>query len=213
MVDSVLAAVETKPLRVGARSVGPGEAMLGVIRALYSKRNGWPRLDTALLEASAGRGALLLALSDDYTNRDKQGRYDGVIESNTVINCIDSGGARSLESMQRLADELDDISPRFGAVIALGGLPCAYWPVPALADGWTTRAVGSAPILVVGTTNDPATPYVWAQSMAAQLDNAVLLTNVADSHTAYFSGGSCIRQPIEDYLVSLRLPKPGTRCN
>ncbi len=211
-VDRVLAAVERQPLQVGARSVGPGEAMLGLVRALYSRTNGWPRLDAALVDALAGNGAKLLVLSDDYSNRDARGRYDGVLESNTAINCIDSGGARDVESITKLADELSTVSARFGAAIAYGSLPCAFWPVSSLSDGWTTRAAGSAPILVIGTTNDPATPYVWAKSMAEQLDNGVLLTNVGDNHTAYFSGGSCVRDAIEDYLVDLKVPAPNTTC-
>ncbi len=212
-VDDVFAAVERSPIKVGARTLGPGEAMLGVVRALYSRSSGWPRLDAALTDAAAGKGDKLLALSDDYSNRDLRGHYDGVLESNTAINCIDAGGERTLEAIQKLANELAVISPRFGAAIAYGSLPCVYWPVPTLSDGWTTRAVGSAPILVIGTTNDPATPYVWAQSMARQLDNGVLLTNVGDNHTAYFSGSSCVRNAIEAYLVNLSVPRPGTRCS
>ncbi len=211
-VDEVLASVERAPLKVGARNLGPGEAMLGIVRALYSKANGWPRLDSALADALAGKGDKLLTLSDDYSNRDQQGRYDGVLESNTAINCIDAGGARSVAAIQQLATELAVVSPRFGAAIAYGSLPCVYWPVPALSNGWKTRASGSAPILVIGTTNDPATPYVWAQSMADQLENGVLLTNVGDNHTAYFSGGSCVRNAIESYLVNLTVPRPGARC-
>ncbi len=212
-VDAILASVEQKPMKVGTRLLGPGEAMLGIVRALYSRANGWPRLDAALVDAAQGKGDKLLALSDDYSNRDQRGRYDGVLESNTAINCIDAGGARSLEAIQKLAKELAVVSPRFGAAIAYGSLPCVYWSAPSLSDGWTTRAQGSAPILVIGTTNDPATPYVWAQSMARQLDNGVLLTNVGDNHTAYFSGSSCVRNAIESYLVNLTVPRAGTRCS
>ena len=211
-VDRLLSTVERRPIRVGARAVGPGEAMLGLVRALYSRTSGWPRLDAALIDALGGNGAKLLALSDDYTNRDAQGRYDGVLESNTAINCVDSGGLLDVESVTNLAEELKLVSPRFGAAIAYGSLPCVFWPVASLSDGWTTKAAGSAPILVIGTTNDPATPYVWAQSMAEQLDNGMLLTNVGDNHTAYFSGGSCVRDAIEDYLVDLRVPAPNTTC-
>jgi pimeloyl-ACP methyl ester carboxylesterase len=217
-IDKVLAAVEisalpTKP--AGKRSVGPGEAMLGLVRALYSKRSGWPRLDEAIVAALLSNdGTKLLALADDYSNRRPNGSFDGILESNVAVNCIDSGVNRDVTYYDRFALELTKVSPRFGATIAYGSMACAYWPVPALStEGWQTKAAGSAPILVIGTTNDPATPYVWAEDMAAQLENGVLLTNVGDSHTAYFSGGPCIQGAVENYLVKLKVPPKGKRCN
>jgi pimeloyl-ACP methyl ester carboxylesterase len=212
VVDQVLASVETKPLPVGSRSVGPGEAVLGIVRGLYSERNGWPILDKALIDAARGNGARLLAMADDYSNRNAKGRYDGVLEANTAINCTDVGSSRDPAHYDRLAVELSTVSPRFGAAIAYGNLPCAYWPGEPLSSGWSTVAKGSGPILVVGTTNDPATPYVWSQRMAEGLDNGVLLTNKSDSHTAYFSAGKCIRNAIEDYLVTVVAPPSGTTC-
>ncbi len=212
VVDQVLAAVESKPIAIGSRSVGPGEAVLGIVRGLYSERNGWPILDAALLDAANGKGARLLAMADDYSNRNAQGRYDGVLEANTAINCTDVGSSRDPAHYDQLAKELVAVSPRFGAAIAYGNLPCAYWPGSPLSSGWSTVAKGSNPILVVGTTNDPATPFVWSQRMAEGLDNGVLLTNRGDSHTAYFSGGKCVRSAIENYLISLKPPADGTVC-
>jgi pimeloyl-ACP methyl ester carboxylesterase len=211
-VDEVFAAVDKAPIPVGPRKLGPGEAMLGVVRGLYSQRSGWPRLDAALKDALRGRGDALLAMSDDYSNRDLRGRYDGLLEANAVINCTDVAAERDVEHYDRLAVELAVVSPRFGASIAYGALPCAYWPVNAVSNGWRTRAAGAPPILVVGTTNDPATPYVWAKAMAAQLESGVLLTNRGDYHTAYFAGGACVRNAIERYMVDLRTPAKGTVC-
>jgi pimeloyl-ACP methyl ester carboxylesterase len=212
VVDRVLASVEIQPLVVGKRSVGPGEAVLGIVRGLYSERNGWPILDKALIDAAKGKGAKLLAMADDYSNRNAQGRYDGVLEANTAINCTDVGSSRDPAHYDMLAAQLTKVSPRFGAAIAYGNLPCAFWPGTPLSSGWSTVAKGSAPIMVVGTTNDPATPYVWSKRMAEGLENGVLVTNTGDSHTAYFSGGKCIRNAIEDYLVTVVAPAEGTTC-
>jgi pimeloyl-ACP methyl ester carboxylesterase len=211
-VDQLLAAVETGPLKVGTRQVGPGEAMLGLVRGLYSQRSGWPRLDSAIADALNGNGAAMLQLADDYSNRDPRGRFDGLLEANAVINCVDVAANPDPAHYDRLAVELAKVSPRFGASIAYGALPCAYWATPAMSTGWRTTAAGAAPILVVGTTNDPATPYVWAEAMAAQLQSGVLLTNKGDSHTAYFTGGRCTRQTIERYLVDLKVPPDGKSC-
>ena len=74
------------------------------------------------------------------------------------------------------------------------------------------KAAGSAPILVVGTTGDPATPYSWSESVARQLEHAVLLTRVGDGHTAFFSGNTCARSAITAYVVDLTLPAPNAKC-
>jgi pimeloyl-ACP methyl ester carboxylesterase len=211
-VDDLLAAVEITPLKVGRRTVGPGEASLGLVRGLYSQRSGWPRLDSAIADALTGDGGAMLQLADDYSNRDPRGKFDGLLEANAVINCIDVAANPDPAHYDELAAELAKISPRFGASIAYGGLTCAYWPTPAMSAGWKTKAAGAAPILVVGTTNDPATPYVWAEAMAAQLQSGVLLTNRGDNHTAYFTGGRCTRQTIERYLVELEVPPDGKTC-
>jgi pimeloyl-ACP methyl ester carboxylesterase len=211
-VDAILESVESAPLAVGRRVLGPGEALLGVVRGMYSQRSGWPRLDAALRDALVGKGGALLAMSDDYSNRDPRGRFDGLLEANALINCVDVASNRDPMHYDRLAVELAKISPRFGPGIAYGALPCAYWATDAVSTGWRTKATGAPPILVVGTTNDPATPYVWAEQMAKQLSSGVLLTNRGDYHTAYFAGGRCVRSAIERYLVSLRVPKRGTVC-
>jgi hypothetical protein len=67
-------------------------------------------------------------------------------------------------------------------------------------------AAGAAPILVVGTTFDPATPYSWAEQVAGELENAGLLTWDAHQHTAYSRGSACIDEQVDTYLLSGKLP-------
>ena len=71
---------------------------------------------------------------------------------------------------------------------------------------------GAAPIVVVGTTRDPATPYQQAVKLAAELDSGVLLSRDGDGHTAYGQGNSCIDQAIDRYLVDGDPPADGTTC-
>jgi len=105
------------------------------------------------------------------------------------------------------------VAPDFGPLFAWGGLTCAVWPIPAAAKRVPApvHAPGAPPILVVGTTGDPATPYAWARSLAAQLDWGVLLTRVSVDHVAIFYSG-CVRGWDDAYLVDLRTPPPGTVC-
>ena len=62
------------------------------------------------------------------------------------------------------------------------------------------------PILVIGTTNDPATPYVWAQSLAKQLDSGHLVTYRGEGHNAYNKSNSCVNNAVDSYLISGTVP-------
>ena len=93
-----------------------------------------------------------------------------------------------------------------------GVLGCAEWPIPAVMKPQRLTASGAAPILVVGTTGDPATPYEWAKSLAGQLSSGRLLTWDGQGHTAYGRGSTCIARAVESYLVGGVVPADGTTC-
>jgi pimeloyl-ACP methyl ester carboxylesterase len=99
----------------------------------------------------------------------------------------------------------------FGEAIMWGSLPCAYWPVRP-APPVRLRGAGAPPILVVGTTRDPATPYRSAQALARDLKSGVLLGWIGDGHTAYMTGSSCVDTTVDRYLISLAVPRNGTVC-
>lgn len=101
----------------------------------------------------------------------------------------------------------------FGDGFAWSGLNCTYWPVKATGAPHRIEAKGAAPILVVGTTRDPATPYKWAQSLASQLSSGTLLTYEGDGHTAYGRGSDCIDTAINTYLLDGTPPPKGKRCS
>ncbi len=103
-------------------------------------------------------------------------------------------------------------SPVFGSALAWGDLPCAYWPVHATGKPHAIAARGAAPILVVGTIRDPATPYAWAQGLASELASASLLTYDGDGHTAYRRGSTCIDGAVDAYFLQGTMPTPGLRC-
>ena len=102
-------------------------------------------------------------------------------------------------------------APEFGIADLYGALPCTGWPAPPTSAPHVITAAASPPIVVVGSTGDPATPYVDAQALASQLTHGVLLTRVGDGHTGYRSS-ACIRTHVDAYLVSLTVPVKGISC-
>lgn len=211
-IDDLFDTVETQPLAVGARSVGPSELTTGVISTLYSERFGWPRLESALAAARRGEGSQMLALFDSYTDRNRDGSYRNTTEANLAVNCVDIPSSRDPAHYDELATELASQSRHFGRVTAYFNVVCGEWPVPAVDQPHVRVAAGSAAILVIGTTQDPATPLVWAQQLASQLQNGRLLTVRGRSHTAYLTGSACVRSAVETYLVDLTAPPRQAVC-
>ena len=212
-LDTLFASLDAKPLPTGqSRTLDESLGMTGVIAAMYDQQQ-WPQLRTALTQAESGDGSGLLALSDQYYERDATGHYSNLMYANAAVDCLDLPGAASdpQQVQQQLPGYLQS-SAQFGASLAWSGLSCAYWPVKATGEPHTIPAKGAGPILVVGTTRDPATPYAWAQALAAQLDSGTLLTYNGDGHTAYSRGSQCIDSDVNTYLLTDRPPAAGTVC-
>jgi hypothetical protein len=211
--DRLAAEVEQEPMRTSSpgRTVGPGEFSLGVGAGLYSKESGWPAIAAGLVQAERGDGSTLLALNDSYLERGPEG-YANTSEANLAVNCIDRPWPRESAPYLALAEEVRADSPRFGPAIALSGLACADWPVDAVLQPRTIAAQGAPPVVVIGTTGDPATPYAWSVALADQLESGVLVTYEGDGHTVYRAGApTCLRTPVDQYLLTGKAPEP-LRC-
>ncbi|MEU0069553.1 alpha/beta hydrolase [Streptomyces sp. NPDC006332] len=209
--------VDTHPIPGGGtdgRKLGEALATAGVIAAMYDEGS-WPRLREALTSAMKGNdGAGLLALSDTYYDRDAGGGYTNLMFANAAVNCLDLPAAFDTPDEVRGAlPAFQKASPVFGEGLAWASLNCAYWPVRATGEPHRIEAKGAAPIVVVGTTRDPATPYRWARALAAQLSSARLLTYEGDGHTAYGRGSACIDSTINTYLLRGTPPTNGKRCS
>ncbi|MGW2831097.1 alpha/beta hydrolase [Streptomyces sp. NPDC001286] len=209
--------LDAHPLATGdadGRKLGEALATTGVIAAMYDEGS-WAQLREALTSAmKEGDGAGLLVLADSYYERDGQGRYSNLMFANAAVNCLDLPGAfSSPEQVEKALPSFEKASPVFGEGLAWASLNCAYWPVKATGEPHRIEAKGAAPIVVVGTTRDPATPYRWAQSLAAQLASGRLLTYQGDGHTAYGRGSDCIDSAIDTYLLHGTPPAKGKRCS
>ncbi|MGH9124393.1 MAG: alpha/beta hydrolase [Acidimicrobiales bacterium] len=210
--NALLAHIAASPLRVSgtSRTVGSGEAFYGIAEELYSQTT-WPDLASALQQAESGNGSQLLQSSDQYTGRNPDGTYSNELESNNAIACDDQPWPKSLAMLQQDAVQAKQKAPEFGVADLYGGIPCSLWPTTPTSTPRPISAAGSPPIVVVGSTGDPATPYTDAQSLAKELQHGVLLTRVGDGHTGY-SFSACIRQYVDNYFANLVVPPVGTTC-
>lgn len=213
--DALMARIDAEGLPAAGdeRRLGPGEATLGVAASLYDEVRGWPALADALAAAAAGDGGALLDLSDGFVERRPDGSYSNLFEANSAINCVDTTVSKDIEVYDALYERLKREAPRLGVSSAYLGLTCVYWPAPPARSPAPIAAAGAPPIVVIGNTGDPATPLVWAESLAAQLDSGVLLTWVGEGHTVFaFDRSDCIDTAVVDYLVRLTVPQDGTIC-
>ncbi|PZF79941.1 proteinase [Jiangella anatolica] len=208
-------------------------AFYGIILPLYlTADEGYEPLNEALdLALTEDDGTLLLTFADLYLERNSDGTYNGnANEVISIVNCMDHPESATAAEAQAGLAAFTDVSQVFGPFLAWGGLGCS-----ALADGLAeagdgptddptatptgepephppVTAPGADPILVVGTTGDPATPYEWAQSLADQLSSGVLLSYDSTVHTAYLAGSDCIDAAVDAYLLAGTVPDEGTSC-
>jgi pimeloyl-ACP methyl ester carboxylesterase len=216
-VERVLEAAADDPLptdQVG-RPLTEANAFEGVIFPLYlDKDQGYPALERGLADALRGNGAFLMLLSDAYRMRSPTGDYEGnANEAIGAVNCADRGGEGSVEDVQDALPEYEQVSPTFGEYLVWTEYGCGAWPDSEQISPGPVTGSGAAPILVVGTTGDLATPYEWAESVADQLESGVLLTYDSTPHTAYRLGSACIDAAVDTYLIEGTPPEDGTVCD
>ncbi len=192
------------------RTLSPGEMSLGIAAALYSKES-WPFLAAALYTAETEQdGSVLQALGDSLAGRQPDGTYDNSQIANGFISCADDPARPDAAARRVLADEAADESTYFADFLraSTGCLGIQ----PALDPLIIGPAVGAPPIVVIGNTGDPATPYEWSQELADLLDSAVLYTVEAEGHTAYGSI-ECVQPAIDAYLLDLVVPAVDSTCS
>jgi pimeloyl-ACP methyl ester carboxylesterase len=211
--QALLARVTAHPLVVSGTSqtVGPAQLLYGTADGLYSSST-WSNLEDALAAATAGKGSQILAMFDNYFGYDPSTKtYANISEVEPAVNCL---GAPAPTVSQLVVDAraLQPKAPVFGLLDMYSEMTCSVWPIPAVSRAVPIHADGSAPIVVVGSTGDPITPYTWAVNLAHELQHGVLLTRVGDGHTAYFSS-DCIDGKVDAYLVDLKVPPAGQRCS
>ena len=202
-----------KPVKTrDPRGLGYSDALVGTILPLYSP-NLWRHLTDGLTELEQGTGDTLLALADLYMGRDPEGRYNNSTDARVAVNCVDQP---PVTDRAKIVDEdrrAREIAPFMSYGEFTGHAPlgtCAFWPVAPTSEPHEISVEGLPPILVVSTTNDPATPYQAGVDLAKQL-GGTLITFDGTQHTVVFQGNNCIDDIAATYLIDVIVPPPDTR--
>lgn len=186
-------------------------AIWGVIMPMY-EQGMWSMLTDALRDVvDNGDGTALLTLGNQYAQRTSTGSYTGnLIESNTAINCIDR---EPIENIDAVREQALEAAPLWGGIMAsLDGGTCNDWPREIVGGVRSIEAAGADPIVVIGTTRDPATPYEWSTRLAEQLQSGVMVSFDGDGHTAYTRSNDCVDNAINDFYVDGTVPADGLEC-
>jgi pimeloyl-ACP methyl ester carboxylesterase len=208
--DKLVLDIDSTPLEVSKDRtlVTQGVLFTAVAQAMYSDYY-WPQLSEALSAAQGGDGKGILQLYDDYYQRKEDGTYGNELEAFLAISCLDDPGATSTEEVDLHVEEFIAAAPRLGGNFAYG-YSCALWPVEQAAKV-TISGKGAGPIVVVGTTGDPATPLDSTRKMALGLEQGILIVVDANQHTGY-GANNCVVKAVDDYLIKLMVPANETLC-
>ena len=209
-VTDLLTRLDSQPIKVGDRELTQSLATTGVIFPLYGQEKAWDVLRQAVGAAiQKGDGSILLRLSDTYLGRSEDGRYEQDISANAAIRCLDSQNVSVSKELKE--DAVDSKSAPVLGKFWGSDLLCPLWPVPPAPKEPKIGARGAGPILVIGTTGDPATPFEYAVGMAKQLDSGVLIKLRGFGHLAY-GQSPCIRKIVRAYLINNAVPRNNTTC-
>jgi pimeloyl-ACP methyl ester carboxylesterase len=211
-IHDLLVSIQAKPLPTGeTRQLTVPLALNGLLVTMYED-SAWFMLTQALGEALKGNGSTLLFLSDAYLERGPNGYENNQMEAFIAIGCLDGRDPADLASVEAHAKALKQAAPTFGEFWGYAEKLCELWPYPQVGSPHKVSAPGAAPIVVIGTTGDPATPYEWAVSLAGQLQGSSLVTYEGNGHTAYGRSNSCVTKAIGAYLVNGEIPENGLTC-
>ncbi|MFI6942207.1 alpha/beta hydrolase [Streptomyces sp. NPDC050418] len=214
-IAKLLKDLDEKPIPgLGQRELTQSAATSGIVQTLYSK-DFWEYLTEGLQQAYDGDGRILLTLADAMSGRNPDGTYRNIQAANVAINCADEKPRYTVDDIKEKLPQFRKASPLFGDSLAWGMAGCKGWAVDGAADHPDVSAPDSAPIVVIGNTGDPATPYEGARKMVESLGEGVGIevTYKGEGHGAYDSGNACVRDAVDGYLLDGKEPRTRTVCS
>ena len=204
--------LEQNPLRhADGRLIDDGMLRTAMVTTLYAQSS-WPFLTRMFDELQEGVTDTAIFLVDFYYDREGGVYQNNSMEAFIAINCLDYPVESDPRVLEAQADQLREAAPYTARPSGDGDLVCMNWPYPPKLNKGPVRGEEANPVVILGTTGDPATPYNWSVSLNEQLENSVLLTLVGEGHLAYDERVTCINDPVDTYFVTGDLPEDGITC-
>jgi pimeloyl-ACP methyl ester carboxylesterase len=189
-------------------------ALMAVLVAMYEDA-AWPMLMLALASGmESGDGTALMELADLYFDRDSEtGEYTtNMFDAFLAISCLDSPVDARISVMEQRMEQMRQVAPTLADFSAYGAIGCAEWPFPAVMEPHQVSADGADPIVVIGTTGDPATPFENAEVLAGGFSSGVLVTFEGEGHGAVGRSNECVNDMLNDYYIKGQAPPPNLTC-
>lgn len=216
--DIMTEADETTPRAADGRLLTSNVIYQAIVTGMYDEST-WQYVTQAFSQWERNKdSSIFFALTDSYNGRDQNGEYySNQEEAFTAINCLDYPLVTDEATIREFNQKLQDVTlfqePMSEAQLAVGDVTCENWPVQSrITEQEPVVGAGAAPVLVVATTNDPATPLKWAEAVAEQLESASLLVYEGEGHIAYDEGDECVIGTVDDYLINGEVPEGETTC-
>lgn len=197
--DLLATDIDAAPIAVDPERTDVTQGVLdtAVTEAMYDQSS-WPQLEQALADLQGGDGQAILDLYDEYYGY-SFGEWDNSLEAYFAIGCLDDPGSTGPDDLYSHEAEFAAAAPRLGRGWMAELTFCSVWPVDPVAPV-TITGKGAGPIVVVGTTGDPATPLSSTRNMAKALEDGHLVIVTADQHTGY-GVNSCVNDTVDGYLL------------
>lgn len=203
----------TLPKHTDGRVLTSGVMQQAIITAMYDESS-WSILSQAFTQWKQNKDAsTFFLLSDVYYGRDTEGHYgSNMFDAFTAINCLDTMPETDPQKIREQNKQLLDVmlfknEQLVAAMEESSEASCANWPVKSRVESMDpVSGAGADPVLVVATSNDPATPLVWAEGLAEQLESATLVVYEGEGHIAYDEDDQCTMDTIDSYFVDGTVP-------
>lgn len=189
-------------------------AYTAIIGSLYST-DSYSFLVDGIDQAMEGDGSMLLFLADYFNDRDVDGTYlTNSDDAFTAVNNLDYQPVGTPEEWEAASERLSEAYPILGEDFGFASAGLSKWPVQSTTPRVPITAEDAPEMLLIGTTHDPATPYVMAENLHGEIGNSVLLTVEGWDHTAYSrSASKCVQNIVNAFLLKGELPEDGVVCD
>ena len=212
---NLISTSQTNPLKSkSGRILSESLVVTALAQSLYDSQTGWHELNEALSQAiTRDNPTKLFQLADDYNNRDSSGNfYSNQNDISIMVTCLDWPEERTIKDMANDQKVFKEISPVFGPYLGFAGLPCKYWRAKPQLPNLSLTNIDTPPLLIIGVTGDPATPYKWAKSLVKSFQRAHLVTLKGEGHTGHNRGNKCVDAAVDSYFLTGKIPTAPLIC-